>query len=114
MPIEQVVAYKGDVAATLEEAQPLWASGAKVTIQLDGYTLDYFDFVMATRRNDDEPLLAMICYYEARKAQERSYAGALRQMTTRVMAKTGRCRLSVVNRFRLLRLGRVEPGSPWD
>jgi len=108
------IRHQGDTAETLATARPHFDDGAAVRIDCGGWTADYFDFVVATRRNDDEPLLELIRHLEVRRAMKRGYKRRIIRMCSHYATQLGRDYPAVYRRFRLLHNEKVEPGSAWD
>jgi len=113
MPAKHTIRHKGNPQETLSKGLPLWARGDKVTIDADGHLLDYFDFLLVTRRHDDEAILAMIAMFETRRELKKDYTKKILRLVRRLEAATNRGRLNIRQRFRKLRLGIVEPFSEW-
>jgi len=107
------IEYHGNVAQTMAEAGPAWARGDEVVVGTDIGRLDYFDFVVATRRNDDEPILEMIKLFETRREMKKPYTRMLYNYSRKYAAFLNLKTTDVQRRFRQLRNEIVEPGTPW-
>lgn len=106
--------YHEDIASLLETVAPQWRQGQAVEIEIGSRVVDYFDVVISTRRNDDEPILEMLEFFKTRTGMKKSYATRLFAMSRRYAAKTGLDAEDIKRRFKLLRNEVREPGSAWD
>ena len=62
------VRHEGDTQATIAKARPAWTEGQKVTIITEFGELDYLDFVVGSRLNDDEPIEELVRFFFRRRA----------------------------------------------
>lgn len=92
--------YAGDPVRVYKLAGPAWRRGENVLIR-DGQSLiPYFDFVIMSRRSDDEPIVEIARFIITRRAMRRAYRAYSLRMIAACAKKLGIGRRHVVREVR--------------
>lgn len=108
-----IVEYKGDVAATIEEARPLWRDGKPVLIVVEGRLYTFWDFVVATRRADDDPIREIVGMYIHLRDKKRAYSTRVMRLIKQYSEQVGMDREKAKSIFYQMRMAGQGEGEKY-
>jgi hypothetical protein len=103
-PSTIIAAYPGDgdVCAIYDEFGPAWREGRDVIVVCGAVQYSYFDFVIATRLNDEEPASEIARFILSHRALRKTYVTPSFRLVRHYAKAIGRDQLNVaktVSRF---------------
>ena len=112
--IHLTLEYEEDHKWVIHRGVELWVKGANVYVSYAGIEYTFWEYLIATRLNDDEPLQVLIEYLRRRRGLRKSYAKVVTLSIIEYAKAIKKRTESVRLRFHRLLYKQVTPGTEWE